>query len=632
LILRKKMWISMNFKLPERFRFRSFRLSFKLIVTYILLTVIPMSLIGYIAYFQYTKSIEEQFGEYMPQYLTLANTNIDQRMMELTNLPELIYSSNDMITIFRKSDYGSQSEMLQDQFKVNNYLARTYINGNNPDIIGVFMVTKEAVFSSTRMNYTGFDLAYQPQQYGGDLELSGNAKIILPSEVDLKFEDNIPYIIVMKKVADFDNRKSLGTMYIAVQLSFIDEILGDFENKERADLWIMNTQGLVIYHTDKEKIGTHDQEITRYPVMNGSFRSNKTDEPQLISINESRQFNWVLAHSIPLKYLTERTDLARNVTVLAFIVFALITSVLSIFLALNVSRPIKKLSGLMKHVEMGNFQVDLKVQSYDEVGVLARSFNSMIATIRNLIQKNYFIEIKQKEAELYALQAQINPHFMYNTLETIGMAVEEGETELVVEMVTLLGQMLRFSLSNHDKLVRIEAEVQHIQDYLTIQKYRFEDRVQFNIAIKSGVHQIYTPKFILQPIVENSIKYGLESRKGIDIQIVINKEFSARTGMDEIVFRIRDNGPGISPERMAEITELLRADPLAKVNSGFGLKNVHARIAMMFGDQYGLQLDTIEGLGTEIILRIPIIATVNEKLELEAQEVEQRENQSDDRR
>lgn len=603
----------MNFKLPERYRFRSFRLSSKLMLTYILLTFIPMSLVGYISYFQYTESIEEQFGEYMPQYLNLANSNIEQRMIELTNLPDLIYNSNDIVTLFRKKDYSIQSEFLQDQFIVNNYLARTYINGNNPDILGVFMVTGKAIFSSTRMNYKGFDAEYQPREYSNDLQLKGNAKIILPNEINLKFENNTPYIMIMKQLADFDNRKSLGTMYIAVQLSFIDEMLGDFDHKERSDVWIMNKPGQIIYHTNKDKIGMYDTEIEHYPVLNGSFRSNKTSEPLLMSIKESAQYNWVLVHSIPLRYLTERTDLARNVTIVAFIVCTLITSILSIFLALNVSRPIKKLSNLMKHVEMGNFHVNLKAQGYDEAGVLTRSFNSMIATIRDLIQKNYFIEIKQKEAELYALQAQINPHFMYNTLQTIGMAVEEGESETVVEMVTLLGRMLRFSLSNHAKLVRIDEEVQHINDYLTIQKFRFNDRVQFHIEIKPETYHLYAPKFILQPIVENSIKYALETRKGLHIQVMINKEFSAHTGAEEVVFRIRDNGPGISTERMKEIDQLLRADLLVKAESGFGLKNVHSRIVMMFGESYGLQLDSIEGLGTEIIVRIPIIVTTNEE-------------------
>lgn len=601
----------MIFKKSGRFRFQSFRLSSKLIVTYILLTVIPLSLAGVISYYQYTKSIEQQFGEYMPRSLNLANLNLERNMNELTNLPDLIYSSNDIVTILREDSYEHQSALQQDQFVVNNFLSRTYINGKYPGIIAVFMSTENRLFYSTRMDFQGSDLNGQSIEYGHVLVQNGNTQIIMPNEIDLQFGEGIPYIMLVKKVTDFDNRINLGTMFIAVELSFIKDILGEFENQEGAELWIMNKEGQIIYHTDESKIGQHDSRINNYPIMNGSFKTIGAEDARVISINESKRYDWLLIHSIPSKYLTEQTDIMRNVTVLVFILFALVTSGLSIFLALNVSRPIKKLSSLMKHVEMGNFQVDLLVDRSDEIGLLARSFNSMITQIRELIQKNYYIEIRQKDAELYALQAQINPHFMYNTLETMGMAVEEGDDELVVEMLTLLGRMLRYSLSNESKLVEIDEEVRHIQDFLTIQKYRFEDRVDFLIDSKVSMSQFYTPKFILQPIVENAIKYGLELIKGVHISILISEEFGAKSGKQDIVFRIRDNGPGITFEKLNELTSLLNSDVNVKGNHGVGLKNVHARIVMLFGNDYGLQLDSVGGKGAEVIIRIPMISVID---------------------
>ncbi|MEB3103578.1 cache domain-containing sensor histidine kinase [Ferviditalea candida] len=596
----------MIFKMLKRLRFRNYRLSSKLIVTYIILTVIPMSLMGYISYWQYTKSIQEQLGEYMPRFLEQAGANIEKQMNEIVNLPELLYNSNDIIAILRRDHYQNQSDLLKDQFVVNSYMASTYLNGSNPNVLGVFLISKNRFFHSTRLNFSGFGLDTLPVPSGNDLDWQGKTKIILPNEVHLKFDGNVPYIMIMKQIQDFDNRKNMGTMFIAVRLKFIDEILRNFEKEDKAALWIMNKTGKILYHTDNNKIGSIDQEINQYPILNGSFRSNATDESRLVSVKEFSQYQWVLVHSIPLKYLTERTDLVRNITILMFLIFITITSIISIFFALKVTRPIKKLSGLMKYVEMGNFQVDLKIRSRDEVGMLARSFNSMVATTRELIEKNYYIEIKQKEAELYALQSQINPHFMYNTLETIGMAVEEGETGLVVEMVTLLGRMLRFSLSNKSKLVTIDEEVQHVRDYLTIQKIRFEDRVNFMIDPKIDIHLLYTPKFILQPIVENAIKHGLELRKGVHIQISINQEFGAGSGKQEIVFRIRDDGPGIPADKLAELNDLMRSEAFVAGDSGLGLRNVHARIALMFGADFGVQLDSLYGKGTEVIIRIPV--------------------------
>ncbi|MCQ6559450.1 sensor histidine kinase [Paenibacillus mendelii] len=606
----------MIFKVPERYRFRNYRLSTKLIITYIILTVIPMMLLGYISFVQYNRSIQEQIGEYMPRFLQQANANIEKHIEEFMALPELLLNSDSAVAVLRRDSYQSQSDLNFDQYTLSNYLTRTYLNGSNSDVLGVFVLSKNRLFYSSRMEFTGLDWVKNANPYGQDLDLRGKAKIILPSETHLKFEGDIPYILITKQMNDFDNRKNLGTMFIAVQLTFIDSILRDFEKNEKADLWVMNRQGEIIYHTDRDKIGTIDPDIKRYPILNGSFLAEGSGDSRLVSVTESSSFGGVIAHSIPLKYLTERTDLAKQVTIVVFIVMVVVTSIFSVLFALRVTRPIKKLSQLMKEVEMGKFQVNLKIQSTDEVGMLARSFNSMIATIRELIEKNYDIKIRQKEAELYALQSQINPHFMYNTLETINMAVENGETDTVVQMVTQLGRMLRFSVSNKFRIVRIEEELQHVTDYLMIQKFRFEDRLTFDIDRRTETGDLYTPKFILQPIVENSIKYGMESRQALHIEIMISKEFSARSGESDIVLRIRDNGPGIAAERLGELEQSLRSGTLAGKDSEFGLSNVNDRIAMMLGADYGIQLHSIEGKGTEVTVRISMI-DLNEKMRLE---------------
>jgi len=580
-------------------------------VTYLLLTVVPMSLLGYISYTQYTKSIEEQIGEYMPRFLYQANADIEKHVTELAALPDLLFNSDDMIAILRRDPSAqSRSDLNRDLFALNSYMARTYLSGSNPDVIGVFLLSKNRFFESSKVRYTGFDRDQAIAQYRYDVNVRDKAKVLLPSEVNLRFASGTPYVLIMKQIIDTDNRWVLGTMFIAVQLSFIENILLNFEKNDKADLWVMNRQGEIVYHTDPERIGTFDRDIRKYPILNGSFRTGGAGgKARLVSLTESAELGWVLVHSIPLKYLTEKADLVRNVTVLVFIGIVIVTSLISIVLSLSITRPLKKLSRLMKNAEMGNFQADLSLQTRDEVGSLARSFNSMITTTRELIQTNYRIEIRQKEAELYALQSQINPHFLYNTLEQISMAVEEGESDSVVDMVTLLGRMLRFSVGNKSKSVPLAEEIQHVRDYLTIQKFRFEERLTFDIALnlESGGRELYCPKFILQPIVENSIKHGLESRKALEIQIGIGRELSARSGKHDIVFRIRDNGPGITSERMAELDSALKSETQLDKDSSFGLSNVNARIVLMHGPEYGIQLHSIYGIGTEVIIRIPLL-------------------------
>ncbi|MED3911845.1 sensor histidine kinase [Peribacillus simplex] len=582
------------------------RLTTKLVTTYTLLTVLPMAFLGFIAYWQYTKSIEEEVGEYIPRLVKQVNGNIEIEIQKLETLPDLIYNSGDVMTILRDSQSKKKSVLLHEEYIMKSYLTRTYLNNNSSHILGAFLVSKNRIFASTSLHYDSFGFEDGSLPYADDLGLLGGMQLLLPNQTNLTFEGNPSYFMLVKPITDFDNRKNLGTLYIAIDVAFFEQSLQDLQKEKNVTMWIMNKQGKIIYHKDHSKIGTVEKGIHDYPLLNGSFRTEIDGKRNLISISESNELPWVLVHSMPIKNMTEKTDVIRSVTIFFFILFTLITTLISIFFAWTVTRPLNELGDIMKRVEKGDLLVDIPIHSKDEVGMLANSFRSMLAEIRELIQKNYHIELRKKTAELYALQSQINPHFMYNTLETIGMAVEEGESEEVVKMVTLLGRMMRFSISNKESLVPINSEVQHIEDYLNIQQFRFEDRLLFMIEKGTDTVNYYIPKFVLQPIVENSIKYGLEKRKEIDIQIHISEE-ETQTGEEDLLLIVSDNGPGITENKLIELNEKLRLDPMMKRDSGFGIINVNARIGMMFGEQYNLQINSEYGKGTTVVIRLPKI-------------------------
>lgn len=590
--------------------FKDYRLRTKLIVTYVLLTVIPMSLLGYIAYSQYTVSIEEQVGEYIPKLLEQANENIANQVTEISSLPDMLYNSNQVIGVLRKDAHQNRSSLLQDEFTVNNYLSRTFVNGGDTNILGVFVLSKNRVFQSSKIPYTNFKFADHFQSYGQNIELKGEEVFVLPHQTSLRFEGDPPFVLVMKQLTDLENRTNLGTVLIAVEVTFMKDVLDELNDKGKAELWMMDKNGRIIYHTNPEFIRTIDREIENYPKINGSFRTTQEENNRLISLNYMDETGWTLGHSILVGNLTEKTDLVRNVTIIVFLVFVLISTLISILLAWNVSRPLNRLTNLMKRVEKGDFDVDITIDTKDEVGVLANNFNSMITEIKDLIRENYQIELKQKEAELYALQSQINPHFMYNTLETIIMSVEDDDKETVVEMVTLIGRMLRFSISNKDVIVPVYDELLHVKDYLTIQKIRFEEKFDFIIHEEIDTKKYYTPKFVLQPIVENAVKYGLVYGQITTIEISVRMEQHGN-GTEEIVFIVKDNGPGIETEKLADIHLTLQSDLMAKRDSHFGLINVHARIAMNFGEQYGLYISSSLGLGTEVEIKVPVLLNGN---------------------
>jgi two-component system, sensor histidine kinase YesM len=582
-------------------KFKNFRLMTKLIVSYFFITVIPLALLGYFAFAQYSKSIEEQVGENIPKLLDQANERIGIYIRDLKQLPDLLYNSGQVIEVLRKDSYQTNSSLLQDTFIVNSYLAKTYINGGNPDILGVFILSKNRLYVSSKLPYTGFESIELP--YGQDMELNGKQAIIYPNHTNLKFKNNPPYILLMRQITDTENRQNLGTMFIAVEMSSFQSIFENIKLNDQSDLSLMNEYGYIIYHTNPDFIGKLNKELVDYPYINGSFRTTTKVDNRLISISRNGPDEWILEHSVPLKNLTERTDVVLNTTIIVFIIVVILSTLISILLAWNVSRPMYRLTRLMKQVEKGDFDVDLTIDTTDEIGTLANSFNSMVLEIRELIKMNYQIKLQQKEAELYALQSQINPHFMYNTLETIAMAVEEGEDDTVVEMVSLLGRMLRFSINNKDKIVTVNQEVQHMKDYLTVQKIRFEERIEFTILEEIDSQTYLTPKFILQPIVENAIKHGLDHQQHFKLVVTITQD----PNKAELIFKVRDNGPGIPEEVLDELNKYLASDPMGRRDSKFGLINVHGRIVMVYGQPYGLQLDSQINRGTEVTIKIPLL-------------------------
>lgn len=595
--------------MTSKFRkFKNYRLRSKLIITYVLLTVIPMSLLGYISYYQYTISIEEQVGEYIPQLLDQANKNITNQIRDFREQSDLLYNSNQMIEILRRDSNQNNSSLLQDEFTVNNYLSRNFVNGGSQDILGVFVLSKNRVFQSTKIPYSNFEPVDYSQSYGQDIQLKEDDVFILPHQTSLRFEGNPPFLLLMKQLTDLENRTNLGTIVIAVEVDFIEDTISRLNEDGKADLWMMDKNGRIIFHTNPQLIRTVDREASNYPKINGSFRAN--EESKLISLNYQDETGWILAHSILARNLTEKTDLVRNVTIIVFLIFVFISTGISILLAWNVSRPLNHLANLMKKVERGDFEVDLTVETTDEIGVLAETFNSMVIEIKDLIRENYQIELKQKEAELYALQSQINPHFMYNTLETIIMAVEDDEKDTVVRMVTLIGRMLRFSISNKEAIVPVFDELLHVQDYLTIQKIRFEEKLDFIIHEDIDTKKYFTPKFILQPIVENAVKYGLVYGRVTTVKITVRME-QDKNGTEEIVFNVMDDGQGIEEETLLGIRNMLNSDPLAKRESHFGLMNVHARILMNFGSGYGLDITSTVGNGTALEIRVPALRNVS---------------------
>ncbi|MHC1748394.1 MAG: sensor histidine kinase [Cellulosilyticaceae bacterium] len=266
----------------------------------------------------------------------------------------------------------------------------------------------------------------------------------------------------------------------------------------------------------------------------------------------------------------------------------------------NFIEGIRKLIKYFERVQAGDFDFDIEVENTDEISILTQSFKEMKGKLSKLIDRTYKLEISEKDAQLKALQAQISPHFLYNALDMVNWSlIESGDMEMS-HIVIALSDILRYSIDDTKKKVKVREEMQQIQNYLLIQKSRFEERLNYKIDVQLEVLEESIPKLLLQPIVENAVIHGIENRqrKGV---VTITSSYDDRY----LIFEVQDNGLGIQPERLEKLRQRIAVedkmvDSDQKVH--IGLANVNQRIQLSYGKDSSIEIDSVIDEGTTIRL------------------------------
>lgn len=291
--------------------------------------------------------------------------------------------------------------------------------------------------------------------------------------------------------------------------------------------------------------------------------------------------------------LQAQTTKAMYICVVVVVGTMLLAVLLSVLATRSVTRPIKKLCEQVGQVAKGDFTAHTEIPAGDEVAVLTNSFNDMTSEIGKLVEDIKMEQANLRITETRLLQAQINPHFLYNTLDTIVWLAEQKQTEEVVSMVTLLSNFFRTTLSKGRDAVTIAEEKSHIESYLEIQHFRYQDIMDYEIHIDSDIYQCIIPKLTLQPLVENALYHGIKNKRGKGLISIYGKKVGER-----IQLSVVDNGKGMNEDELNQLRKSMNG--LVDTESGsFGLANVNQRIRYYYGDEYGVFFESEENEGTE---------------------------------
>lgn len=537
------------------------------------------------------KNINSNLSEQIEQKL---NTLID-----ISKYPLIIPETEKLNSILNSStnytidDYNFLLYLCQMMLIQNDSINGVYlysINGN-----GVYM-------SRNIINYKLQNL--HNKKWFDD---SINSDQIVEINTDIKYNDiflssNITkdnFITIKRKIIDAHTQETTGLLMLTIPVSEIESIL-------TKDL-PFNNQIISIYNNNKNLIvSTNNKQILNYD----SYINNNTEKPVIINhsapykniicINKIKLTNWIIINSLP-KSSAYRMNSFYLFFFASSLVFCLVLfAIIYIFFLQRIFYPLNNLIENMNNRTEYNLETKFEYNKNDEIGILVTSYNSMKHRIINLINLNYKTKIEQKEFELKQLQNQINPHFIYNTLESIHMMAEINDDSETSTMAEYFGSIIRYSMNRKVNMVHLKDEMKIIDNYIYLQRIRFDTLFTINNMIQDDVLECKIVKMIIQPLIENSIYHGLSECDGNGKIIIQGMRID-----DSLVISVSDNGKGIDEINLNLLNEYINDKNDAF--KGIALKNINKRLKLNYGNEYGLEIFSIYGKGTSMVLTLPYI-------------------------
>ncbi len=578
----------------------------KLTAFTLLISVIPLLIIGIFTYYFSGQTVEKEFIENSDKNLVQLSENIDANIRQMEIISLLVLTDNfaqESLRRIKNLDYVINNDDTQ---KVRQLIVSMTIL--REDISGIYICAGKYLFFNSRFDTGIIDNGGVEREnwYRKVIEQKGS-KVLFPTHEPFykNSEDKVVFSL-SRAIFGTGTDEFLGVVVID---SNFERIRSLCEKNETQGSWveIVDPENKIIYSTDETAIGSQIE-------IDNTLLSKRVDpykdpvmeyKGQQVFMNFylSDYTGWKVLQFTPVNSMTRTTDTIGRFILNTALVCIFIAVVLSLLLVRNVTKPIANLNNIIKNIGKGNFEQSISVKRTDEIGQLASGVKEMMENLRKLDKMTSISRFKQKEAELKALQNQINPHFLYNTLESIHMKAVLNRQKDIAEMVSALGNLFKLSISKGREIVKFRQELEHVEEYAKIQTMRYADKIRYSIRFDENLREFYTLKLIFQPIVENAIFHGFERMKENGYITI-----SGKREQNEILVKIEDNGIGIEKKELEKIqTHLDDPEHLESKSQSIGLKNVNDRIKLYFGEQYGLKVQSEFGTGTTVLIVLPVI-------------------------
>ncbi|MBO0993125.1 cache domain-containing sensor histidine kinase [Bacillus sp. SD088] len=566
-----------------------------LLVSFICIAVIPIVLMSTVNYSKSAQIINNNAAQYVTQMLQQTNQELDLKLRQISDDSVAVLTNEEVQDSLNPKNSSIFS--YQKRERLRDILTKFILSNGNVTGASIHLNDGNLLVTTGNYNnsfYLNKDLRNELDNYNGSVVWRyEQAHISNPQE---------KLIIAHRAIKNIKGPTvdTIGYLSFTISEDLVFDSIEEIRMGQTGSAFIIDKTGTVLTSQNRGRVGTKlDKELLKS--LSGKYKENaETIIEQIgrkryfIAFNKSEETEWRIIGLVPSEEMINGLWDVQKLIFIAVIIWIIIAIFLSLKITKTVTHPLNNLIGTMKKVEKGDFTVHVNLKQNRETNLLSNSFNSMIAKINELINQVFEKEMKEKQAELKALQAQINPHFLYNTLDTLyWMLYLKGE-EKIGNLIVSLSRMLRYSIQNEGSFVSLKQELDNLKNYINLQSARYGTKLNFELEIDQSLENALVPKLILQPLVENAIHHGIEpcERDGKLTVQVCNKG-------DGLQIVVMDNGVGI------EKAELERFKMERKINNGIGIHNVDERIKLTFGQSYGISIESEIGIGTKVTILLP---------------------------
>lgn len=532
------------------------------------------------------------------ELLDLESENLDRYISELANFCIQPYYDNTFTRIINQKKPLSSAQI--DYMKQQMYYY--YYSRNDIQAYEIYLINQGLSIGRTE-NQEHIRVQSSPQ-FDTQTAASNCSKDPMFQSITYCDKDNA-FFTYCHSLFQIKGQTQQALVHLQVNTSYLKQMLQNHQ-KAGSDFIMLNADNEFIYSSNTALFGANDSIdeffTTQRTLKNGAITVEINGKDYLMVSAKSQKNNIQLINLIPLSIIDAELNGATSSLLINGICIWLITIFLVYLFTYLLTKPLKTLSERMQYAGSGDFHTFPEMHGSSEIAELSHSFNSMLRHIEQLIQQNYIAKLSEKNARLTALEAQLNPHFLYNTLQAISTEALINDQFTIHRMITSLASNLRYTIKGGD-LVPLKSEVQYLSDYIYLLKMRMNDALVFNIDTEPELDDYMIPKISLQALVENSIIHGKSTNKeSIEIKVTLT-----RLPNDRLQISVYDNGCGISQEQQNKLYQDFESALTAKNPGGIGLANLYVRLHLLYNEPTDLKIESAEHQYTNIILTLPCV-------------------------